>query len=244
MKKFIKRYSKVLALAVLVVVAGCSYSCKDEGQGELLSGIESGQENENAGEGMAESGIGIETISETSSETPLAAPCFVHVCGEVRNPGVYELQEGQRVFQAIAMAGGFSDYAARDYLNQAEMVWDGMKLQVPSQEQASDPDWINPFGNGSDGSTTGTNQRSGHAGGSQDRAGSSEDHIISPSEKVNLNTAAKEELMTLRGIGEARALDIIRYRQEKGGFERIEDIMEISGIKDAAFQKIKDDITV
>ncbi len=50
--------------------------------------------------------------------------------------------------------------------------------------------------------------------------------------------------MTLQGIGEARAEDIIRYRQERGGFERIEDIMEISGIKDAAFQKIKDDIIV
>ena len=68
--------------------------------------------------------------------------------------------------------------------------------------------------------------------------------MVSSSGKVNLNTATKEELMTLRGIGEARAEDIIRYRQERGGFERIEDIMEISGIKDAAFQKIKDDIIV
>ena len=50
--------------------------------------------------------------------------------------------------------------------------------------------------------------------------------------------------MTRRGIGEARAEDIIRYRQKQGGFECIEDIMEISGIKNAAFEKIKDDITV
>ena len=63
-------------------------------------------------------------------------------------------------------------------------------------------------------------------------------------EKVNLNTATKEELMTLRGIGEAKAEDIIRYREKSGGFTRIEDIMQISGIKNAAFEKIKDDITV
>ena len=61
---------------------------------------------------------------------------------------------------------------------------------------------------------------------------------------MNLNTASKEQLMTLRGIGESRAEDIIRYREEHGAFGAIEEIMEISGIKDAAFQKIKDDITV
>ena len=61
---------------------------------------------------------------------------------------------------------------------------------------------------------------------------------------MNLNKASKEELMALRGIGEAKAEDIIRYREEQGGFNCIEDIMNISGIKDAAFQKIKEEITV
>ncbi len=61
---------------------------------------------------------------------------------------------------------------------------------------------------------------------------------------VNLNTAAKAELMTLPGIGESRAEDIIRYREQSGGFQKIEDIMKVSGIKEAGFQKIKDRITV
>lgn len=61
---------------------------------------------------------------------------------------------------------------------------------------------------------------------------------------VNLNTASKEELMTLKGIGESRAEDIIRYREEAGGFSAIEDIMKVPGIKEAGFQKIKDRITV
>ena len=63
-------------------------------------------------------------------------------------------------------------------------------------------------------------------------------------EKVNLNTATREELMTLKGIGEAKADDIIAYRESHGGFQKIEDIKKISGIKNAAFEKIKDDITV
>ena len=61
---------------------------------------------------------------------------------------------------------------------------------------------------------------------------------------VKLNTATKEELMTLKGIGESKAEDIIRYREKSGGFKKIEDIMKISGIKEAGFQKIKDSITV
>ena len=61
---------------------------------------------------------------------------------------------------------------------------------------------------------------------------------------VNLNTATKEELMTLKGIGESKAEDIIRYREKSGGFKKIEDIMKISGIKENGFQKIKDSITV
>ena len=62
--------------------------------------------------------------------------------------------------------------------------------------------------------------------------------------KVNLNRADVKELMTLTGIGQSRAEAIIRYREEIGSFERIEDVMKVSGIKESAFNKIKDDITV
>ncbi len=165
--------------------------------------------------------------------------CFVHVCGQVENPGVYELKEGQRVFEAIKMAGGFTDKAAEDYLNLAEPVWDGMRLEVPDQEQVPDTEWTARTG-----VQAGSHGESGQPGNRTDTGMLPGNRGLPSSEKVNLNTATKEELMTLRGIGEARAEDIIRYREERGGFGRIEDIMEISGIKDAAFQKIKDDIIV
>ena len=139
---------------------------------------------------------------------------YVHVCGEVKRPGVYELKEGQRVYEAVHLAGGFTDQAAESYLNLAQPVEDGMKLEVPNRDQAPEPEWPKP------GESPKTQA------------------------KVNLNKASKEELMALRGIGEAKAEDIIRYREEQGGFNCIEDIMNISGIKDAAFQKIKEEITV
>ena len=135
--------------------------------------------------------------------------CYVHVCGAVRTPGVYELAEGSRGCDAIAAAGGFTEQAAEDFLNLAQPVWDGQKLYVPGQEEAK------------------VLSESGQENG-----------------RININTASREQLMTLPGIGEARAEAILKYRREAGPFLVIEDIMKVSGIKEAAFLKIKDDITV
>ncbi|MDF2889633.1 MAG: competence protein ComEA helix-hairpin-helix repeat protein [Lacrimispora sp.] len=154
--------------------------------------------------------------SPTASEVP-SRICYVHICGEVVSPGVYELEEGSRIFQAVAVAGGFTENAAADTLNMAEQIKDGMKIQVPDQEEAKRL---------------------------LDQGTSARGSLPEGRRQVNLNTAGKEELMTLRGVGDAKADDIIRYRESHGGFQKIEDIMKISGIKEAAFQKIKDDITV
>lgn len=210
MKKRNGKHCRWLALAVLVGAAGCSYSCNAHEPEVILS-----EEAE-------------ESTAVTDEETTEAVSCFVHVCGEVKNPGVYELSQGQRVYEAISLAGGFTEQAAENYLNLAEPVRDGMKLQVPDRDRVPEAEWTQT-------EETGSGEEAFlEAGGG----------MTSSPGKVNLNTATKEELMGLKGIGEARAEDIIRFRQERGGFKRIEDIMEISGIKDTAFQKIKDDITV
>ena len=235
------QYGRVVIGIIFILAAGCFYSCSRGVQGEFLSGpqAEDGTEVLFSGpEGGLEPGedTALQIKKDPESEpdvspstaadlTETEAPCFVHVCGEVESPGVYEMKAGQRVFEAIAMAGGFTEKAAQSYLNLAEPVWDGMKLEVPDQEQAPATEWTASAGQ------AGSPVPGGRAAGAAP-------------EKVNLNTATKEELMTLRGIGEAKAEDIIRYREKSGGFTRIEDIMQISGIKNAAFEKIKDDITV
>ena len=174
-------------------------------------------ESEEAEAGEKEMSSAENFSRETAPSTE--ASCFVHVCGQVNAPGVYELEAGSRIYQAVEMAGGFSADAAVWYLNLAQEITDGMKIQVPNLQEAKE--WAR----------TGSPQESMLQGDSQEA-------------KVNLNTAGKEQLMTLTGIGESRAEDIIRYRQEHGPFERIEDIMNVSGIKEGAFQKIKDSITV
>lgn len=165
-----------------------------------------------------------------------AGRIFIHVCGEVAVPGVYDLEEGSRIFQAIDMAGGFTEDAAKDFLNMAEPLEDGMKIQVPNRKEAGEWDSRKAV---TYPELTGRTQEKEAAG-----AGGTQERGNTGTAKVNLNTAAKEQLMTLKGIGEARAEAIIAYRQEFGPFTRIEDIMEVSGIKEAAFQKIKEDITV
>ncbi len=161
------------------------------------------------------------TAAQNYVENSEKSGVYVYICGEVANPGVYELSEDSRIYEAVDAAGGFTDAAARESVNLASKVSDGMQITIYNREEAASL----PVG-------------SGTAGGNSRQNGTSSSGL------VNLNTATKEELMTLKGIGEAKAEDIIRYREKSGGFKKIEDIMKISGIKEAGFQKIKDSITV
>ncbi len=152
-----------------------------------------------------------EAEAEKEQQEQKASSVCVYVCGEVRNPGVYELPADARLGDAVEAAGGMTEAAAQTYLNLAEHVLDGQKIEVLTQEEAA--------------------QRE-------------EEARNAASGLVNLNQASAEQLMTLTGIGESKAKDILRYREKKGSFSSVEELMEIPGIKAGVFQKIKDQITV
>ena len=141
---------------------------------------------------------------------------FVYVCGAVQKPGVYELLPGQRIRDAIAAAGGLSEQAAGDSLNQAEVLSDGQMLRVLTTEEAAAAT-VQP---------------------GQETAESSRDG------RVDINTADASALMSLPGIGQSKADAIIAYRNEHGAFKAPEELMNISGIKEGVYQKIKDSIKV
>lgn len=145
------------------------------------------------------------------------ASVYVYICGHVVNPGVYELPEGSRVFEAIEAAGGVSDSGVPEAVNQAEKLVDGQQIYVPSKEESE-------------------------AGGAASVSAYTESTAADG--KVNINRAGKEELMTLSGIGEVRAQAIIDYRDTQGPFASPEDIMGVEGIKEATYHKIKDQIKV
>lgn len=168
----------------------------------------------------------------------------VHVCGAVRREGVYSLPAGSRIRDAVDAAGGFSGDADRSYLNLAMKIEDAWQIRVPTKEEAEAlrlEQGRSGAGTAVPGASPGLSGTSGlqGAGTAKDEAGKGNQE-----EKINLNTASKEQLMKIPGVGEAKAQRIIEYREQNGRFEAIEDLMKVPGIKDASFQKMKDYITV
>lgn len=159
----------------------------------------------------------------------------VHVCGQVNSPGVYELKAGSRVYEAIDLAGGMTNNADISYVNQADKLEDGVKLYIPSVEETAQKEAPTEFG------VTGNAKE---ADSSKQIVNGTRVGDMSLTGLVNINTASKDQLMTLTGVGESKANAIINYRDENGFFKTIEDIMNIRGIKEGLFNKIKDQITV
>lgn len=173
-------------------------------------------------------------LSDASSEE--AKTLVVHICGAVSAPGVYELPAGSRIIDAVEAGGGFLPEADEACCNLAEEIVDGCQIYIMTKtESCADGQTEKKAGiqtsPDSNMQTTDRNVRSNSATALENGL-------------VNLNTADVAALMTLPGIGESRAKAIISYREQHGAFAQIEDIMKISGIKQAAFSKIKDKITV
>lgn len=216
MGKMRYRWEKLFALGMLLtlLLSGCKntallYDSMAESE-EQTQEEDALSETPLSGDASESGSISEGTSLEGSGESS-SSPVFVYVCGEVGKPGVYELQEGDRVVDAVEAAGGMTGEASDTWLNLAELISDGQKIEVPSREQAEELAKVRE----------------------EEESG-----------LVNLNTASEEELMTLTGIGEAKAREILNYREEHGGFQKPEELMEIPGIKEGVFLKIKDQITV
>ena len=232
-----------------------------EGTAGNVTGVLSGGmtlDGDRAGE-VADDGV---RQDSTGGNAQQSATCFVHIYGAVVNPGVYELQEGSRIYQAVSAAGGFAEEACQDYVNQARQVSDGMKIWIPTEKEAAKLLTSSGDGKGGTdglgGSSAGTVNVSGPYGDSAgietvnaqtantDSVGAGADPGAGTagSGLVNINTATVEQLCTLNGIGESRAKTIIAYREAHGNFTKKEDIMKVTGIKESSYAKIKDQITV
>ena len=174
-------------------------------------------------------------VQPTGEESPNAGAgrIFVHVCGAVKKEGVYELSPDARVVDAIRAAGGCTKKAASFGINQAEALKDGVQVYVPTKaEIKKETNGVGSLASfGTEGVRTGLSSQGMNPGGGGDAL-------------ININLATKEELMKLNGVGEAKAELIITYRQAKGGFKDIKDIMKIKGIKQKFFDKIKDKICI
>ena len=163
---------------------------------------------------------------EKTEDIDQVAKIIVHVSGAVKQEGIVELEENSRVADAIELAGGVREDAYMKDVNLAELLEDGMKIYIPSKEEVENQ------------------KESGNYVGNTNTSNKNTTDKNDLNSKVNINTATKEELDTLPGIGESTANKIINYREENGKFKSIEEIKEVSGIGDSKFEQIKDLIEI
>ena len=207
--KWKRSRSRMYGIGILIVTL-CLTACEKEEHRMEEVQLEEVEKSESDSE---------ERQNQSASEVPdgeRQPKRSVYVSGAVCTPGVYELPGGSRLFEALERAGGMTEAADQSFLNQAELLTDGVQIQVPTKEEVAS-------GIAAEVNTSGAPGRKGGK--------------IFSREMVNLNTATKEELMTLPGIGEAKADSILTYRESAGGFQSIEQIKEIEGIKDGVFEK-------
>ncbi len=146
---------------------------------------------------------------------------YIHVVGAVKKPGVYVFKKTPRICDVIKAAGGFKKNASTVSINLAQSIEDGSQLSVETKKQYNKRQRQ-------------IRETAENSTGSSDAEGS----------KVNINEAGADQLMTLPGIGESKAQAIISYREDSGKFNKVEDLMNISGIKNGVFDKIKERIVV
>ena len=224
----------ILSLLFLSLFASCKSRddglvavYEDETVASDLSDDVTDGETEREGESATESESATETVTlqvddgSIDTDSAVIKDIKVYVCGAVQRPDVYEISADSRIVDAVSAAGGFAIDAYPEAMNLAETVSDGSRIYVPTKEEVDALAVIySDTGSGS-GDTT------------SDSTG-----------RVNINTATLEELTTLPGIGDTRARAIIDYREQNGAFGNIEDIMQVTGIKEKSFSKIKDSICV
>lgn len=168
------------------------------------------------------------SAEETTSYSTIAEveEVPIYICGEVKAPGVYYVPTHAIINDVIEKGGGFTDEANQMAINLASQIVPNEKIIVPKVGEEIDK-LMDSYDNRE---RIESNSVSSQA-------------IISQNTLINLNTATKQQLMTLNGIGEVKAMAIIAYRQEKGIFSSVDEIKNISGIGGKTFEKIKQFIT-
>ena len=224
----------ILSLLFLSLFASCKSRddglvavYEDETVASDLSDDVTDGETEREGESATESESETETVTlqvddgSIDTDSAVIKDIKVYVCGAVQRPDVYEISADSRIVDAVSAAGGFAIDAYPEAMNLAETVSDGSRIYVPTKEEVDALAVVY-----------------------SDTGSGSGDTMSDSTGRVNINTATLEELTTLPGIGDTRARAIIDYREQNGAFGNIEDIMQVTGIKEKSFSKIKDSICV
>lgn len=142
-----------------------------------------------------------------------------YICGEVKNPGVYEIENGARIIDLLKIAGGQTESSCLEIINLAQIVIDGQRIYIPSREEIGDSD-------------------------SLFFTEDSEDYGSPDNGPVNINTADSKELESLPGIGPVIANNIIEYRFRNGSFKKKEELKNVTGIGEKKYEEIEKFVSI
>ncbi len=166
----------------------------------------------------------LEKEESSKKKEPSPEKLVVDIKGAVKNPGVYGVTSDMRLIDAINLAGGFTGEADQSQMNLALRLTDQLMIYVPKngEELTMEQSLKQPVKSGE----------------------KVNEELASKGLKVNLNTASVAELQTLAGVGLKKAEDIIRYREENGSFQQIEELTKVSGIGEKTYEALKEQLTV
>ena len=152
------------------------------------------------------------------------------------------MPEGSRFYEAVEAAGGFSEDACQDYLNMAALLADGSRLEIPTLQVIRERETAE-YKSGQSGES-GKETEHHYYTVPEAPAAEKESAESAGGGLVNINTADMAGLCALPGIGEGRAKAIIEYREKQGGFQKKEDIMQVSGIGEKMYARMEEYLTV
>ncbi|MCL6450649.1 MAG: helix-hairpin-helix domain-containing protein [Acetobacteraceae bacterium] len=206
-------FSRAEQVVVLLLVAGLLAGCGLLSWQALARRGEPIPAGPAPGFGDPDSPEGLARGGDGANGASAPAEVTVHVCGAVARPGVYRFRPGSRVQDAITAAGGAAPGAALEALNLAAPLRDGQKVEVPEK----------PPG--------------GQAKGPSARAPG----VVppTPDNPLDLNSAGRQALEALPGIGPRLAERVLRYREEHGPFRRVEDLLEVEGIGPRTLERLR-----
>lgn len=222
MKKWIQKnrlFSSVIALSLVLVVMISTLI--------ILLFTQQSSENivvEPLEESRSKEEQQLEKEESSKKKEPSPEKLVVDIKGAVKNPGVYGVTSDMRLIDAINLAGGFTGEADQSQMNLALRLTDQLMIYVPKngEELPMEQSLKQPVKSGE----------------------KVNEEVASKGLKVNLNTASVAELQTLAGVGLKKAEDIIRYREENGSFQQIEELTKVSGIGEKTYEALKEQLTV
>lgn len=163
---------------------------------------------------------------------------YVDIKGAVKKPGVYKINSDKKIIDVITMAGGLMENANTDNINLSKKVTDEMVIIIYTDEEVKNSNVVDTVIKVIDKECVCPNIQNDGCINTEIN-----DSITNVNKTININTATLEELMSINGLGEAKAKAIIKYREENGYFKIIDDLLNVSGIGEALFEKIKEYIT-